>query len=116
MKRIQVYFTLALMLFAGFALSSCKQKKGEIFPSLEFAPYVSAYTGGVISSNSTIRVELAQKQEIIELGAEAKERLFSFSPTLKGKTYWVDNRTLEFIPDSGALKPGMLYNTTFALW
>ena len=51
----------------------------------------------------------------MEIGAEVKEKLFRFSLSLKGKTFWVNNKMLQFIPDSGALKPGELYNATFAL-
>lgn len=112
MKR--AIFFIVVTLLAGIVCISCKKNK-DITPSFEYAPYVTAYTGGVISSNSTVRVELFEEQEIIEMGAEVKEKLFSFSPSLKGKTYWVNNRTIEFVPDSGALKPGELYNAKFAL-
>jgi uncharacterized protein YfaS (alpha-2-macroglobulin family) len=60
-------------------------------------------------------LELAQEQPIVELGSEVKEKLFGFSPSLSGKAYWLNNKTLEFTPDSGALQPGTLYNVTFAL-
>lgn len=105
-------FLPVLFIFVGV---SCKKQHKDIIPSAEFAPYVSAYTGGVISSHSSVRLELTEEQEIIEMGAEVKEKLFTFSPSLKGKTFWVNNKTLEFIPDSGALKPGTLYHASFAL-
>ncbi|MDR2232341.1 MAG: alpha-2-macroglobulin [Tannerella sp.] len=114
MKRLSIQFFLLLALCAGFALASCK-KNQDIIPSLAYASYVSAYTGGVVSSNASIYIELVQKPEIIEVGAEVKEKLFSFSPALNGKAYWVSSNTLEFVPDSGTLKPGMLYNASFAL-
>ena len=40
---------------------------------------------------------------------------FSFSPSLKGKAYWVSNNTIEFVPEEGTLKPGSLYECTFQL-
>ena len=34
---------------------------------------------------------------------------------MKGKTYWVSNNTIEFVPEEGALKPGAFYEGTFHL-
>lgn len=102
------------MLLSALFFCSCG-KKQEIVPSAEFAPYVSAYTGGMISSNSTIRVELAQALGSVEVNAEVKDKLFDFSPKLKGKTHWLNNKTVEFVPDSGQLKQGELYNASFKL-
>lgn len=115
MKRSSLFVMISLCTLFIFTISSCKKKNQDIIPSLEFAPYISAYTGGVISSGSSIRIELSQEQQIVEMDAEVKEKLFSFSPSLKGKTYWINNKTIEFIPDSGALKSGTLYNASFAL-
>jgi uncharacterized protein YfaS (alpha-2-macroglobulin family) len=114
MYRSSIFSVALSALLAGFILSSCNKKK-DITPPIEYMPYVSAYTGGVISSNASIRVELSQEQQIVEINAEVGEKLFDFSPSLKGKTCWISNKTLEFTPDSGALKPGTLYNVSFAL-
>lgn len=104
---------LLIALIAGFA--SCTHNRKDILPSAEFAPYINAYTGGVISQNSTIRIELAQDQPMVDTNNELKDNPFSFSPSLKGKAYWVSNNTLEFIPEEGALKSGTLYEGTFRL-
>ena len=106
-------FLILLTVIAGF--SSCKSNQKDIIPSAEYAPYVNAYTGGVISQNSTIRIELTQDQPMVDLNQELKDNPFSFSPSLKGKTYWVSNNTIEFVPEEGALKPGAFYEGTFRL-
>ena len=106
-------FLILLTVIAGF--SSCKSNQKDIIPSAEYAPYVNAYTGGVISQNSTIRIELTQAQPMVDLNQELKDNPFSFSPSLKGKTYWVSNNTIEFVPEEGALKPGAFYEGTFHL-
>ena len=106
-------FLILLTVIAGF--SSCKSNQKDIIPSAEYAPYVNAYTGGVISQNSTIRIELTQDQPMVDLNQELKGNPFSFSPSLKGKTYWVSNNTIEFVPEEGALKPGAFYEGTFHL-
>ena len=106
-------FLILLTVIAGF--SSCNSNQKDIIPSAEYAPYVNAYTGGVISQNSTIRIELTQDQPMVDLNQELKDNPFSFSPSLKGKTYWVSNNTIEFVPEEGALKPGAFYEGTFRL-
>ena len=105
-------FFLLLMIVS---FSSCIRTQKDIIPSAEYAPYVNAYTGGVISQNSTIRIELTHEQPMVDLNNELKENPFSFSPSLKGKAYWVSNNTIEFVPEEGTLKPGSLYECTFQL-
>lgn len=105
-------FFLLLMIVS---FSSCTRTQKDIIPSAEYAPYVNAYTGGVISQNSTIRIELTHEQPMVDLNNELKENPFSFSPSLKGKAYWVSNNTIEFVPEEGTLKPGSLYECTFQL-
>ena len=105
-------FFLLLMIVS---FSSCTRTQKDIIPSADYAPYVNAYTGGVISQNSTIRIELTHDQPMVDMNNELKSNPFSFSPSLKGKAYWVSNNTIEFVPEEGALKPGTLYEGTFRL-
>lgn len=107
-KGIACVFVLCVLIF------SCNRTK-EITPSFEFAPYISAYTGGIISSTSGIRIEFTQEQSLVTLDKVVEESYFSFKPSLKGKARWINNKTIEFIPDSGSLIPGKLYNATFDL-
>ena len=106
---------LLLLIMMTVGLYSCTRTQKDIIPSADYAPYVNAYTGGVISQNSTIRIELTHDQPMVDLNSELKNNPFSFSPSLKGKAYWVSNNTIEFVPEEGALKPGTLYEGTFQL-
>ena len=106
---------LLLLIMMTVGLYSCTRTQKDIIPSADYAPYVNAYTGGVISQNSTIRIELTHEQPMVDLNNELKENPFSFSPSLKGKAYWVSNNTIEFVPEEGTLKPGSLYECTFQL-
>ena len=105
----------SVLLFIIISLSSCAGSQKELVPSSEFTPYVNAYTGGVISQSSPIRIELTQDQPVVDLNNELKENPFRFSPSLKGKTYWISNNTIEFLPEEGALKPGTMYEASFQL-
>ncbi|MDE6347953.1 MAG: alpha-2-macroglobulin, partial [Bacteroides sp.] len=114
LRRVENLFYF-LFIFIICVLSSCNGNQKDITPSSEYAPYIQAYTGGVISQNSSIRIELAQDQKMVDLNNELEKNPFSFSPSLKGKAYWISNHTIEFIPEEGALQPGELYSGTFQL-
>ena len=101
-------FSLLLIILIGVSFASCKTEGSkQIDP--EFAQYISGFTYGTISPQSYIQVELAQEMPTVELNAEVKEKLFSFSPSIKGKTVWINSRTLRFIPDANELKMGKEY-------
>jgi uncharacterized protein YfaS (alpha-2-macroglobulin family) len=66
-----------------------------------FGAYISAYTSGIISNESHIRIRFASEvASIAEFDKQAKEEVFSFSPSLPGKAFWIDSRTLEYRPTS----------------
>lgn len=118
MAKRKIYRLLSCILLATAFIAnySCTKKvQGDIVPSSEYAMYVSAYTGGVISQSSPIRIELAKDVPVVELNTELAKSPFTFSPSLKGKTYWVSNNAIEFVPEEGALKSGEVYKATFAL-
>lgn len=80
-----------------------------------FAKYIEGYTTGVVSRESTIRIRLAsQVNTFQQTNQEEPRQLFAISPTVKGKTYWVDARTLEFRPDK-QLEPSQEYHVRFDL-
>lgn len=80
-----------------------------------FAKYVEGYTTGVISRESTIRLRLAsQVNTFQETNAEDTRKLFTFHPAVKGKTRWIDARTVEFIPEK-QFDPSKEYRVTFDL-
>ena len=82
--RLLIGCMLLTMLFA----CTGKQQK-DIVPSSKFSPYINAYTGGIVSQHSTIRIELTQEQPMVELNHELEKNPFRFSPSLKGITaHW----------------------------
>ncbi|MDR0988461.1 MAG: alpha-2-macroglobulin [Prevotellaceae bacterium] len=98
-----------------FLFAACKQPPKEIVPPAAFAAYISAYTGGVISPSSVIRIELTHELPVVEVGSDLKDSPFSFSPAISGKARWTSGSTIEFTPDEGQLKAGTLYNASFKL-
>ena len=112
MKKL---FIPALACITALLFFSCAQHRREVFPAPQFAHYIHAYTGGVISSNSSIRIELAQPQLSVQINSPIEESLFSFKPSLRGTAYWVSNQSIEFYPDEGQLQQGRLYQAEFKL-
>ncbi|SHN41958.1 hypothetical protein SAMN05216311_11439 [Chitinophaga sp. CF418] len=111
-KRLAVVSALAVCLLIT-CITACKNTKTVMNPAL--AKYIEAYTAGVISRQSTIRVQLTSNVNVTHTQNEpVEEELFDFSPNIKGKAYWVDATTVEFRPDAN-LEPGKTYKATFKL-
>jgi uncharacterized protein YfaS (alpha-2-macroglobulin family) len=106
-------FSLSLaMLVLVACFCGCKSKPTEVAQS--FSQYITGYTSGQISTKETIQIELSEDQPQVALFAEVKEKLFSFSPSVKGKAYWKSSRVIEFSPDK-PLKENTRYIVNFNL-
>ena len=114
MRRLLSTVTAAIMLMTGCFFYSCKQQK-ELVPSADYANFISAYTGGVLKKGSAVVIEFMKEQPDDVWRSDVKDKLFSFSPSIKGDAHWLNNHTIEFVPEEGELKSGTLYNVTFAL-
>lgn len=80
-----------------------------------FGQYITSYTAGVVPSNTTVRIVLAEEfADSSMIGKESAVKLFSLSPSVNGKTTWVDKRTLEFTPEE-RLSSGKIYEVNFFL-
>ena len=102
MRRFCLWASLTLaVLFAA-----CSPKPAES-PDSAFASYLSAYTGGVISEGTPVRVELATPVPM----EKQTGGLFSFKPKLEGTERWLSPTVVEFIPEG--LKEGVVYEGTF---
>ena len=109
--RIIVFFLLISIL-------SCCNKKAEKVQEInpEFTSYISAFTTGYISNESTIRIQLAEDfHGEINLNQNIEDDLFKFQPAIKGSAYWSDQRTIEFKPDE-RLQSGTTYKVSFDLY
>ncbi|MCL2183201.1 MAG: MG2 domain-containing protein [Chitinispirillia bacterium] len=95
-------------------LFACDKQQQDTETAQDFSRYISGYTSGQVSTKAVIQVELAEERQQAEMGAEASDQLFGFSPSVKGKAYWKSSRLLEFSPDE-PLKEGTTYNITFNL-
>lgn len=104
MKKLHLILliTFATLVVAGsvtFAiLRSGEHKQERVNPA--FRQYIQAYTCGIVSSGSAIRVRMTDDfADTAAIGIPLKESCFRFRPSVAGKTYWSDSRTLTFQPD-----------------
>ncbi|HTD42136.1 MAG TPA: hypothetical protein VK671_16015, partial [Mucilaginibacter sp.] len=65
-----------------------------------FSKYIESYTSGIISKEGAIRIKLAGDVPTTHVqNDKLPDGVFDFSPSIKGKAYWVDERTIEFRPE-----------------
>ena len=94
---------------AAAALFACGPKKTAQTPSAEaFAPYIKAYTGGIVAPDAQIRIELME-----EAASQPTEGLFTFTPSVQGHVKWNSATSVTFVPDT--LLPGKQYAVRFFL-
>jgi hypothetical protein len=94
---------------------SCSQKKKWIEVDPAFSKYIDAYTSGIISKASSVKIQLSADASISHpTGEVPAESLFEFSPAVKGKAFWLDARTIEFKPEKN-LAENKLYQVSFKL-
>ena len=109
---ITIGVSITLIIIIIFLFFHYRQKPG-IDPG--FSKYIESYTTGIISKESTIRIRLAGDVQVSHVQNEAlSDNSFDFSPSIKGKAYWVDARTIEFRPE-GKLDPDKNYTADFKL-
>jgi uncharacterized protein YfaS (alpha-2-macroglobulin family) len=102
-----------LSLFPIIQCGKQKQQADEFNPA--FTEKIAAFTSGTISSESPVRIILAEDNpEAGEINSPAANGLFRFKPEIKGHTVWADKRTLEFRP-AEKLKSGQNYHVRFNL-
>lgn len=97
-RRWLVSGAAALLLILGVVFLVVRKK--EAVPLREYGRYIESYTTGVISRQSTIRIRLAGEAEIAHRqNEELPSGVLEFSPSVNGKAYWADARTIEFRPE-----------------
>ncbi len=104
---------LLLSVLIIFAVTGRKHHFIRVNPA--FKEYVQAFTSGVVSTHTGIKVRLNQDfADSVLFNTAIDKKLFDFDPNIKGKAYWIDSRTIEFKPDN-PLPPKEFYNVKFYL-
>ncbi len=115
-KRLLLFIVAivaAVLIF--LMLYKSKTSSSENKENSAFSSYINAFTSGIISSESTIRILLTNEIEgPVEIGKPIEKTLFDFSPSIKGTAVWLDSRTIEFRPEK-PLPSNIHYEAEFYL-
>jgi len=101
-KRLLVLIAglVAAAMLCLTVFSKMKSSSADPATNPAFGAYINAYTSGIISNESTIRILLSNEIETpIEIGKPIEKKLFDFTPSIKGTAIWLDSRTIEFRPE-----------------
>ncbi|HIA05102.1 MAG TPA: hypothetical protein EYN71_00015, partial [Flavobacteriales bacterium] len=113
LKYTLPFICIALVITSAVLINGCSDKKTSVYIDPAFTGYISAFTSGIISNGSSIKIRLMEEQDV-ELHEAIEEELFEFSPDIKGEANWIDKRTIEFLPE-GLLPSGKLFEAEFHL-
>ncbi|MXV16247.1 alpha-2-macroglobulin family protein [Hufsiella ginkgonis] len=108
------YTKVVFLLLLALTLPACRYFQKDLKPDSAYSQFLEAYTSGTISKKSPIRVQFASSVTLVHPQNGEAPEVFSFSPSIKGKTVWVTDRTLEFRPDED-LDPDKRYDATIEL-
>jgi alpha-2-macroglobulin len=109
-RVIRTIFIISILFFTV----QCKKNRSSVI-NPAFTEKIAAFTSGVISSESTIQVVLADDYPgQITRNTPVSETVFKFKPDIAGHTVWLDNRTIEFRPEHH-LVSGETYSAKFYL-
>lgn len=108
--------SLLLILTLTFILGSCGEDNPEDFQiNPEFQKHISSFTSGVISAAAPIKIQLTEPYaKKISPNQAIKDEFITISPAVKGKTVWLDQYTIQFIPEEN-FKSGETYWVEFEL-
>ena len=115
-KHLLIISTILLILVIAVLLYLFTGKKQVIkVVNPAFSEYVQAFTSGVVSTHTTIKVRLnSDMVDSALINIPVDKELFSFTPSIKGTAYWIDSRTIEFRPQEN-LPSKQFYNVRFFL-
>lgn len=114
MKNLSYLSLLSLILLLVF--NSCSEKVTEqLRVTPNYSKYVSGYTSGVITKQSSIQIQLVNDYKgSINYDKPIEQELFTFVPSVSGKAYWVSRNMIEFVPDV-PFESGKTYDVHFKL-
>ena len=94
MRKIVVCIAILL------AFVACKKNKTDFKNSPELMKYISAYTNGEVSKSDNLIIQFSKDAvEQNMVGKTIDDKLFDIEPNISGKTIWLDQKTVKFIPD-----------------
>ena len=103
-KKLLLYVgipVLVILLAIVLIQNLSKSSKGPLLHvNPAFRQYVQAFTSGLVSTHSSVRVRMNDDYvDSSSLNIPLTEDLLKIKPSVKGTSCWIDSRTIEFRPD-----------------
>ena len=111
MKIFKPSILLVTIFSSVVIINSCSNKKINT-PKSQFTELISGYSAGVLSNNNSITVKFMDPVSLDLREESVNKELFLVSPNVKGVNNWVDETTLEYIPNE-LLPSGSEFDVTF---
>ncbi|MBN3034765.1 MAG: hypothetical protein JW861_04210, partial [Bacteroidales bacterium] len=112
MKSSWIKLPLAALLMLVLMISCHRTSSPEQPPDAAFMDWITAYTGGMISSAASIEIHFARDADPSRAGNPAA--LFRFRPAISGEAFWKDRDVLVFRPEK-PMESGKKYDVVFKL-
>lgn len=106
--------SIALLLSAFLFACSSESETKYIQVDAGFSDYVSAFTSGVISSQSDLKIILSEPNQEAIPGNNLPEGILGLKPKTEGRAIWLDQQTIVFTPNA-PFESGKTYNVDFNL-
>lgn len=110
------YVVVGLLLIVILINIGCKQKTGSPdFSVPGYNPLVSAFTSGLISAESAVRIRFAESfADSVVPYSTLDNGAINFTPKVTGTLYYIDQQTIEFRPEE-RFKQGTAYTAELKL-
>ncbi len=111
LTQFKTIFVAFLIFISACKKSNKNQTSAKINP--EFGAYISAFTSGMVSTHSSVKIRLVNP---VNYSSNDKEysNLFQISPSIKGEVRWIDEQTIEFVPEK-PFEQDKIYRVKFFL-
>jgi alpha-2-macroglobulin len=114
MKSLRNTFLLIPLLALLFY--GCGQKPGKMDRDTPvFNPMITAFTSGIISSESPVQVRFAQPfPDTVLINSQVDKGVMTIHPAAEGSVFYVDQQTIEFRPEE-RFRQGTAYDVKIKL-
>lgn len=94
------WLSIAIILTVITVFSSCKKQQSPLEFKEGFKAYIYAYTSGIISRSSPIRIRFTKSLvDEKSIGEKVKNGVLVFDPSISGTAIWEDDKTIKFVPN-----------------
>ncbi len=99
MKKLLLLSSCLLLLFSCSEKNPKELQEEQAAEFFKFRTIIDQVTDNVVSAHENITVRFTNPQTNWNSGQTVPEDVFKISPEVKGKSIFIDNQTISFVPD-----------------